>query len=36
MYHSNKSIVVHSDESSGIDYRKELILARIKVFKKLF
>jgi len=36
MYHSNKSIVTHPDESSGILYREELIEARIKVFKKLF
>lgn len=34
--HCNKSIVIHPDESSWIDYRKELIIARIKVFKKLF
>jgi hypothetical protein len=38
MYHSNKSIVIHSDESSWIDYenRRDLIVARIKVFKRLF
>lgn len=36
MYHSDKSIVIHPDESSWIDYRKDLIIARIKVFKRLF
>jgi hypothetical protein len=36
MSHSNDSIVIHPDESSWIDYRKELIIARIKVFKKIF
>lgn len=36
IYHSDKSIVIHPDESSGIDYRKDLVIARIKVFKKLF
>lgn len=36
MYHSDKSIVIHPDESSWIDYREELIIARIKVFKRLF
>lgn len=36
IYHCNKSIVIHSDESSWIDYNKDLIIARIKVFKRLF
>lgn len=36
MYHSDKSIVIHSDESSWVDYRRELVTARIKVFKRLF
>lgn len=34
--HCNKSIAIHPDESSWIDYRDELIIARIKVFKKIF
>lgn len=36
MYHSDKPIVIHPNESSWIDYREELIIARIKVFKRLF
>jgi len=36
MYHSDKSIVIHPNESSGIDYRKDLIIARIKLFKRIF
>lgn len=36
MFHSDKAIVIHSDESSGIDYRRDLIISRIKVFKRLF
>jgi len=38
IFHNNNSIVIHSDESSWINYenRKDLIIARIKVFKKLF
>lgn len=36
MYHSNKPIVFHPDESSWINYNKDLIIARIKVFKRLF
>ena len=36
MHHCNKSIVLHKDESSWIDYREDLIIARIKVFKRLF
>lgn len=36
MYHCDNPIVIHPNESSGIDYREELIVARIKVFKRLF
>jgi hypothetical protein len=36
MWHSDKAIVIHPDESSGIQYRKELIIARIKVFKRMY
>lgn len=36
LFHSDKSIVIHSNESSWINYRKDLIIARIKVFKRLF
>lgn len=36
MYHSDKPIVIHPDESSGINYNADLIIARIKVFKRLF
>jgi len=38
LVHSNQSIVIHTNESSWIDYnnRKDLIIARIKVFKRLF
>lgn len=38
MLHNNTAIVFHPSESSGIDYkdRKELIIARIKVFKQMY
>ena len=38
IFHNDNSIVIHPDESSWINYknRKDLIIARIKVFKKLF
>ena len=38
IYHSDKSIVIHPDESSWIDYknREDLVIARIKLFKRLF
>lgn len=38
MYHSDKSIVIHPDESSWIDYngREDLIIARVKVWKRLW
>lgn len=35
MYHSDKIIVIHPNESSGIDYRDDLIISRIRVFKRL-
>lgn len=34
--HSDQAIVIHPEESSGINYRDELIIARIKVWKRLF
>jgi glycosyltransferase involved in cell wall biosynthesis len=34
--HVDKAIVVHPEESSGTDYREELIIARIKVFRRMF
>ena len=36
MYHYDIPIVIHPEESSGIDYNRDLIIARIKVFKRLF
>lgn len=36
MFHFDNSIVIHPSESSWINYRKDLVIARIKVFKKLF
>lgn len=36
VYHFDNSIVIHPDESSWMNYRDELIIARIKVFKRLF
>lgn len=38
MIHIDKSIVIHPDESSWFDYknREDLIVARIKLFKRLF
>lgn len=36
IYHFDESIVIHPDESSGIYYRDDLVIARIKVFKRLF
>lgn len=36
IYHIDKTIVFHPDESSGINYSNDLIIARIKVFKRLF
>ncbi len=37
MYHSNEAIVIHPEESSGIDYkdRQDLIIARIKLWKRV-
>ena len=36
LFHCDKNIVFHKSESSGMIYRDELIISRIKVFKKLF
>jgi glycosyltransferase involved in cell wall biosynthesis len=36
MIHCDNSIVFHKDESSGLNYRDNLIISRIKVFKRLF
>ena len=36
LFHSDKSIVFHKKESSGFKFRDELIISRIKVFKRLF
>ncbi|MDR3168436.1 MAG: glycosyltransferase family 2 protein [Candidatus Peribacteria bacterium] len=36
LIHRNIPIVIHPSESSGIVYRKSLIIARIKVFKRMY
>ncbi|MBS9775345.1 glycosyltransferase [Candidatus Gracilibacteria bacterium] len=38
MFHCEKSIVIHKEESSGIDYknREDLIIARIKLWKRVW
>jgi hypothetical protein len=36
MLHSDEIIAIHPNESSGTDYNKDLIIARIKVFKRIF
>jgi len=36
LYHQNTPLVEHPDESSGTNYRKELIIARIQVFKRMY
>lgn len=36
MYHSDLIISEHPKESSGIEYRDELIIARVQVWKRLF
>lgn len=36
LYHSDRVIVRHPKESSGILYRDELIIARVQVWKRLF
>ncbi len=38
MYHNDNAIVIHPEDSSGIDYknREDLIIARIKVWKRFW